>query len=252
MINETEFLSYLNKYNQDQNVIQKDCQLDGLIKNNLSDKITLGLSGSTLLSQILINYSEYSMDIKIWIKNNILKEFDSDFILGYFITALSCSIRYKEKITTEKIIKSIKELNLAKEIKYNYENNSFSIDDMVIAVYNANLLFETSENLCHQSVLEFIKLSYAFRPGLEGVVALLKDRYGNEYYHSFLQEEKFVIDPAKNIRMNVDDYYDVFKPEVILKMNAKNIIEETSKYENDKYNALLILAVNEQIKKQKS
>ncbi len=177
-------------------------QLNNLLKDEMIKRDIPFENNINMVAYTLINICNFNTSFQNWIKENIIPELYINGLKDFLISSLSYVITQNNITAINNSINAIKWFEIGKtvSIETNFEGRkTILIDNDIFKVYNNTNIFNVNEqkNHCHKEAMSFLKET-RFRQ-IDCIVALLKDIYGNTYYHTFLQEGTYIIDPAKTL-----------------------------------------------------
>lgn len=232
--------------------------LINLLENEMIQRDIPFENNINIVAYTLINICNFNANFQCWIKENIIPELNINGLKDFLISSLSYGIAQNNTTTITNSINAIKWFEIGKtvSIQTNFEGSkTILIDDDKFKVYNNTNIFNVNNQKkhCHKESVSFLKET-RFRQ-IDCIVALLKDIYGNTYYHTFLQEGTYIIDPAKNIVTHYDTYLKYYNPNILIQEAGTKILDEIKKqnennkdFKDSQLDDILKLAIDFQMK----
>lgn len=217
--------------------IKKD-YINNLLKEEMLQRNLPFENDINMMAYILINIFSFDLSFRNWVKENIIPRLNINGLKDFMISSLSYGIAQNNTNIITNCINAIKWFEIGKIviIETSFEGRkTIIIDSNRFKVYNYNNIFNVYEqkNHCHKEAMSLIKKT-SFRQ-IDCIVALLKDIYGNTYYHTFLKEGTYIIDPAKNIVTDYDTYLKYYNPNILIQEEGTKILDEIkNQNENNK------------------
>ena len=211
------------------------------------------------LDSICLNFHLYSNELKEWVITNVLPQFAEKTLISCYLIKLTDALMLNDKDKVFSIMKSFKAINLIKDIQLK-ENKISLITKNNEEITFKNLFNDEKERnefrgRCHSGCEFLIKNQEMFIK--DSTIVTLRDKYIGKYpiYHSVILSKKgYIIDPARNMIMKLEDYRKLLKPFVIMCISREQMLKEienlkqTDKHFNQSnLNNVLKLAINTQI-----
>lgn len=186
--------------------------------------------------KILGDFCLFPDELKSWIKENILKELNTEKIINLFIHSVNNCITLEDDKCRDLYIKSFKELNIINDIILDKDNvlkiilNDNSEFKFLRLLKNEEEITSYERN-CHDICYKKIK---NYNDNIFNVVTILeKDLFNRQQYHSFIVKDNIVYDYSRNIASSFETYKTLFKPEILVDGNGKKIIDEIEELEKE-------------------
>lgn len=210
------------------------------------------------LNSICLNFHLYSTKLKQWIIKTVLPFFTNETLITYYLMYLTDSLMVNDKEKLNRVMSSIKEIGLIKDIKLN--NNKINLITNDNEEINLKNIFDDVEvrqqfkNRCHSGCEFLIRNDSNLSEG--SYIITIRDRFicKKPIYHSVILNKKgYIIDPARNMMMKLEDYKKLLKPQAIMCMTREQMLEEIERlketdqqFNESKLNNVLKLVINYQ------
>lgn len=233
-----------------------------LINNELKKQYSLKVSGNEIdndyLHSICLNFHLYSPKLKQWINKKVLPYFTNETLISYYLIHLTDALMLQDKSQLNVLMSSFKEIGLIKDIKLCHNNFILITNDNEVIklknFFNDESVRQQFKNRCH-SGCEFLIRNEA-NLGEGSYIITIKDRFVGKkpIYHSIILTGKgYIIDPARNMLIKLEDYKKLLKPQVIMLMTKEQMLKEIEilkeideQFSQSKLNNVLKLAINNQ------
>lgn len=253
-----------NKYNKyfwkfEQQYKDKAELINITLKEQFNSKVSDKIFGNDYLESVVLNYHLYDRKLKEWVKSEVLPYFTEETLISCYLIKLTDALMIYDIDKISSIMVSFKEIGLIKDIKL--KENKIILVTKNNEVVKCKSLFNDKDSRnefrsrCHSGCEFLIENHESFKN--DSVIITLKDSFIGKYpiYHSIiLFKNKYIIDPARNLVMKLDDYKKIFKLDIIMCIDKEEMQEEINRLEktdadfNKSYlSNVLKLAINRQI-----
>ena len=215
--------------------------------------------GKDYLESICLNFHLYNTELKNWVIYDVLPHITKETLISCYLIKLTDALMLKEEGKINSIMTSFREIGLIKDIEL--KENKIILTTKNNEVVKFKSLFNDKKgrnefrSRCH-SGCEFLINNHQSLKDDSAIITLM-DTFIGKYpiYHSIiLSKGKYVIDPARNLVMKLEDYKKLFKLDIIMSVDREKMLEEINRLqENDddfnqsNLNNVLKLAINRQI-----
>lgn len=254
-----------NKYDRafwefEQQHKQKGKEIDRRLQEQFNLKTGDKNFGNGYLDSICLNFHLYDRDFKEWVINGVLPYFTDETLISCYLIKLTDALMLKDGDKLNSIITSFKAIKLIKDAEIK-ENNIILTTNNNEEIKVKNIFKDIEERdkfrgRCHNGCEYLIKNEEIFTKYL--TIVTLRDRYIGKYplYHTvILVRGKYIVDPARNLVMKLEDYKRLLKPYVIMCINKdlmlkeiEHLKENDDDFSNSKLNNVLKLAIKKQNK----
>lgn len=211
------------------------------------------------LTSICLNFHLYNNELKKWVLYEVLPHFTKETFISYYLMKLTDALMLKDEKKINSIMSSFKEIGLIKDIEL--RGNKIILitnDDNVVKfknLFNDEVVRKEFKNRCHSGCEFIIKNEDSLSQ--DSYIITIRDRFIEKtpMYHSVILSKKgYIIDPARNMIMKLEDYKKLFKPYSIMCISREQMLEEIEKlqetdeeFNQSKLNNVLKLTINRQI-----
>lgn len=210
------------------------------------------------LESICLSYHLFDRKLKEWVRCEVMPHFTEETLISCYLMILTDALMLKDINKINSIMKSFVEIGLIKNISL--EENKIILLTKNNELVKFKCLFgdekerKEFKSRCHSGCEFLIKNNELFQNNC--AIVTLKDSFIGKYpiYHSIiLLKEKYVVDPARNLFIKLDDYKKLFKMDIIMCIDRNTILEEIDKltetddeFNNSELNNVLKLAIRNQ------
>lgn len=233
--------------------------IDSELRKQYSLKISNNDVDNDYIRSICLNFHLYSFQLKEWILKTVFSYFTKETLIACYLIHLTDALMLNDKEKLLLLKSSMKQIGLIKDIKLQH-NKIILItkDNQVIKLqnlFNEEKVRNEFNNRCH-SGCEFLIRNYTDLSDGASIITI-QDRFidKNPMYHSvILTKNEYIVDPARNMIMKLDDYKKLFNPQIIMCMSREQMINEIEtlkeideEFNKSELNNVLKLAINTQI-----
>lgn len=221
------------------------------------------LESYELLDYILENIHMFNKQLQEYTFNNILNRLNETRLINLYIFLICEAKTKKDFKKLNNLLNSFNITTLIKNITYNQEKNFFILTTNKGKKIKFKELFEdivqfnNSNKNCH-NITQKVLYQNKQDVNVYGITVLNENFNYSKEYHSFVLCNNIVNDFAHNIIISFDDYKTLYNPEILLSVNAKQLIQNAERLEikdesfkNDDSPYILKYAIHKQIKKDK-
>lgn len=216
--------------------------------------------GRDYLESICLNYHLYDNKLKEWVRRKVLPHFTEETLISCYLIKLTDALMLKEEGKLNSIMNSFREIGLIKDIGLKEDKIILTTKNNEVVKLKSLFNDEDGRNQfrsrCHSGCEFLIQNHDSLKNG--SAIITLRDSFVGKYpiYHSIiLSKGKYVIDPARNLVMKLDDYKKLFKLDIIMYIDRETMLEEINKlkeidndFNKSNLSNVLKLAINRQIK----
>ena len=217
--------------------------------------------GRDYFESICLNYHLYNNDLKEWVKREVLPHFTEETLISCYLIKLTDALMLKEEGKPNSIMNSFREIGLIKDIELKEDKIILTTKNNEVVKFKSLFNDEEGRNQfrsrCHSGCEFLIRNHETLKKG--SAIITLRDSFIGKYpiYHSIiLSKRKYIIDPARNLVMKLDDYKRLFKLDIIMCIDRETMLEEIdrlketdSDFNKSNLSNVLKLAMHKQMKK---
>lgn len=225
--------------------------------------IALIKKGSSKIAFYILFLAALDDDLQEKIIANIMNFDNKTDLIMFFMASLTRALTYNENIENiNMIMNSFKKTQLIKNIRLEYDVFYLTmLDGKEISFSkvwdNASDMDKASKE-CHNFSYYILETTAKDRNDIYSVTILEKDIYNKDRYHTFLLSDGCIVDYARNICMEYDDYKKIHKFKTLQSIPSNQLfknIEAKEKrdkeFENSNICKILKCAMDKQMKKDK-
>lgn len=234
------------------------------LNKQFNSKVSDEIFGRDYFESICLHYHLYNNDLKEWVKCEVLPRFTEETLISCYLIKLTDALMLKEEGKLNSIMNSLREIGLIKDIELKEDKIILTTKNNEVVKFKSLFNDEEGRNQfrsrCHSGCEFLIKNHDTLKN--DSAIITLRDSFIGKYpiYHSIiLSKRKYIIDPARNLVMKLDDYKKLFKLDIIMCIDREVMLKEINKlkeidndFNKSNLNNVLKLAINRQIKKERN